>query len=362
MIPLKCLVLTSFSDDGLRLKEALGQVLSAPGVRVIHPDHLSLGMPLVASLDALVAEADVVVADTTRANPNVLYELGVAVGLGLPVVLLAEEQAELPVALASQVVIRYDTDRGVVGQVRDQILAALKAVGGRRGPRRRPSPFQSVIGPHAAYPGEPFSHVSAEAIDDERALADLFVAPPYLAELARPETVVLEGPRGCGKTMLLKFLRFCLHAMLEDDRVVRDNPSAGFYVNFNTGFRYMGAEAAVLSDGRAAITYFNLLFLAAFVNDLSVLARRGRLRQIDESQILSALSVALRLETASLGSLDEASTRVSGWVDDARAGHVCGDLRESPISMTTFLDRLANLASSGTQLLRDTRITYLVDD
>jgi class 3 adenylate cyclase len=52
-----------------------------------------------------IAGSDVMIADISQLNPNVLYELGVAHGLGKPTLILADESQDIPFDLASSQVV-----------------------------------------------------------------------------------------------------------------------------------------------------------------------------------------------------------------------------------------------------------------
>jgi len=63
-----------------------------------------------------IEEADLVIADVTGTNPNVMYELGVAHALGKPTVMLARSADQLPFDIRAYQVHQYsmDTDRAKV--------------------------------------------------------------------------------------------------------------------------------------------------------------------------------------------------------------------------------------------------------
>ena len=56
-----------------------------------------------------IANADLVVADVTGLNGNVMYELGIAHGLGRPTVILSQAMSEVPFDLRAYRVQEYST-------------------------------------------------------------------------------------------------------------------------------------------------------------------------------------------------------------------------------------------------------------
>lgn len=63
---------------------------------------------ITASIQDLIRKTTFVVADVSGANPNVMLEVGMAMGMGKPILLLSRARApELPVDLAAQQVAVY---------------------------------------------------------------------------------------------------------------------------------------------------------------------------------------------------------------------------------------------------------------
>lgn len=75
-----------------------------------------------------IFNADLIIADITGTNPNVLYELGIAHSIGNNVVLIAEEQKEkLPFDLSSYRVIFYKKNiNGVENELKSKLEIVMK--------------------------------------------------------------------------------------------------------------------------------------------------------------------------------------------------------------------------------------------
>lgn len=68
-----------------------------------------------------IASADLVVADLTTLNPNVLYELGLCHGMGIPTILLAQSMEEIPFDLRSYRILLYSTHFAEVHKLKQNL-------------------------------------------------------------------------------------------------------------------------------------------------------------------------------------------------------------------------------------------------
>jgi nucleoside 2-deoxyribosyltransferase len=59
------------------------------------------------SVEETVQDADMMIADITGGDPNVMFEVGVAAGTRKPILPLAQHESQLPTALSWYRVIRY---------------------------------------------------------------------------------------------------------------------------------------------------------------------------------------------------------------------------------------------------------------
>jgi hypothetical protein len=87
---------------------AVDDAAAACDGRVVRFDEL-VGLPvgLGTDLHRFIQSADVVVAHVPRLNANLLYEIGVAHGLGKPVIFIAPTSVNLPIDLRGERVISY---------------------------------------------------------------------------------------------------------------------------------------------------------------------------------------------------------------------------------------------------------------
>ena len=73
-----------------------------------------------------ICEADLIVAELTSLNPNVLYELGIAHGLNKPTILLTQSIEDVPFDLRSYRIISYSTHFALVGELRQDLSSIAR--------------------------------------------------------------------------------------------------------------------------------------------------------------------------------------------------------------------------------------------
>ncbi len=131
--PLRFLSLLPLDASMRRLRDAVGRALRETGAEAVFVDEAVVGAAWVDHVVELIRGSDAVVADVTRQAGNVMFELGVAHGLGKPLILLVSDDsdAELPSDLAGFQYLTYSPDnlRGLV----DRLQRTARHLGNRRG-------------------------------------------------------------------------------------------------------------------------------------------------------------------------------------------------------------------------------------
>ena len=74
-----------------------------------------------------ISGADLVIAELTGLNTNVLYEVGLAHGLGIPVVLLTQELEEVPFDLRGYRIQVYSTRFDEIGKLRESLTSIARS-------------------------------------------------------------------------------------------------------------------------------------------------------------------------------------------------------------------------------------------
>ncbi|MBK8067053.1 MAG: protein kinase family protein [Rhodanobacteraceae bacterium] len=114
---------------------------------------------------------------------------------------------------------------------------------------------------------EPFDAISAEHLANDRLLLDLFVkALPWMEGVRTARPTVLTGPRGCGKSMLMRYLAARTHLATPDTKAdfLDDIPFLGVYVSCSSDLQadvlWLGRDTSIaLEKGAQVCTLFSLL-------------------------------------------------------------------------------------------------------
>lgn len=121
MRQLRSLVIAPFDAAGQRVLDAVARALRELGVEVFSFDNVAPGASLANAITDAVRSSDFLVADVSRQNPNVFYELGLAHALRKPTILIASAEAQggLPSDLAGFQYIVYEPNnlRSLVNHV-----------------------------------------------------------------------------------------------------------------------------------------------------------------------------------------------------------------------------------------------------
>ena len=110
--PYKFLVLLPFDGFSRRLRDIIGTTVLQVHAEPIFLDEVGTGAVWVDEVWRLVRKSDAVIADVTQANPNILFELGMAHGLGKPLLLLLDQTAgtRLPSDLVGYQALTYSPE------------------------------------------------------------------------------------------------------------------------------------------------------------------------------------------------------------------------------------------------------------
>src|SRR4051794_19690514 len=91
------------SDNLLKyvISPVVGEILGGtPEAAILRSDKIATPGRITVQILRALAESDVVIADLTGTNPNVMYEVGIRQALVKPFVLMAEKGQELPFDLS----------------------------------------------------------------------------------------------------------------------------------------------------------------------------------------------------------------------------------------------------------------------
>jgi nucleoside 2-deoxyribosyltransferase len=110
--PQSVLLLVPIGERQNALRHFLAETLQELGLVVYRIEDASPGAPSANAMTTALGRADILIADVTDANPNIMYELGYAHSLRKPTILLAESSSmrSVPSDLMGNRVLTYEGD------------------------------------------------------------------------------------------------------------------------------------------------------------------------------------------------------------------------------------------------------------
>lgn len=127
-----CFVIQKFDEGGThdrRYTETVHPALSAAGVKPLRSDHMLGLQPVIEKIEKAIRDADICVAEVSTDNPNVWLELGYALAIGQPVVILCDKamRDKLPFDIQHRPVIFYRADsRSGFEELEKRIILEVK--------------------------------------------------------------------------------------------------------------------------------------------------------------------------------------------------------------------------------------------
>jgi nucleoside 2-deoxyribosyltransferase len=120
------------SSEAFRgVRDAVSDVLRADAVESIPTPDVQVGESLNARILQSLRSADLVIADLTQTDPNVMYELGVAQALGKPLVVLTRDRGEQTFVPGLLGELYFVYDPADAAYLRSQIRAGVRMALGR---------------------------------------------------------------------------------------------------------------------------------------------------------------------------------------------------------------------------------------
>jgi nucleoside 2-deoxyribosyltransferase len=129
MLPPKVFVIAPLDPEGRRVQNAVRLAVEEAGLRVEqYGDVIPPGAELTSNILDGIRRADLIIADVSRQNPNVLYEIGFAHALRKPTILLFNIKSDsgLPSDLTGLQYIAYDL--GDLRHLADRVKSETQAL------------------------------------------------------------------------------------------------------------------------------------------------------------------------------------------------------------------------------------------
>ena len=109
-------------------RDVVSKVCEVYEVSVLRADEVSGPGFIIADIVREIATSQLVIADITPQNPNVYFEVGYALALGKPTILLAKKSTPLPFDVAGFRVLFYEDTIGGKNRLEDGLRRHLESI------------------------------------------------------------------------------------------------------------------------------------------------------------------------------------------------------------------------------------------
>lgn len=132
----KCFVITPIGNVGSEIfvkangliDAVISPVLTSTGYKVEAAHHINSSGSITNQIIERLLESDLVVANLTGLNPNVMYELAVRHAKRLPVITLAENGTRLPFDIQDERTLFFDDSMSGVEDLKPRFLKAVESI------------------------------------------------------------------------------------------------------------------------------------------------------------------------------------------------------------------------------------------
>lgn len=123
-----CFILMPFEPSLAGMYEVIYNAVIQAGLKPLRADEIFSPGPIMEQIRSAIQQSRICIADLTGANPNVLYELGIAQALGKPSILLSQDISQVPFDIRHLRIVLYkDTLKGLT-HLREDLAKALSQI------------------------------------------------------------------------------------------------------------------------------------------------------------------------------------------------------------------------------------------
>ena len=120
-----CFILMPFNPVFAGMYEVIYNAVIQAGLKPVRADDIFSPGPIIEQIRSAIQQSRICIADLTGANPNVMYELGIAQALGKPSILLSQDINQVPFDIRHLRIVLYKETLKGLDQLREDLAKAL---------------------------------------------------------------------------------------------------------------------------------------------------------------------------------------------------------------------------------------------
>ena len=124
-VPRQVAVMMPFESDFDPVYGAISRACKFQGLRSLRVDEIYKPTPIISDIFSIIAQSSLVISDLTGRNPNVLYETGIAHALGRQVIMIMQDQKDVPFDLKHIRFIKYLANREGISKLQEDLKRTL---------------------------------------------------------------------------------------------------------------------------------------------------------------------------------------------------------------------------------------------
>ena len=120
-------VMMPFAKEFARVYEAIKSACTSQGLQTLRVDEIYGPTPIMDDVFSTIAQSRLVISDLTGRNPNVLYETGIAHALNREVIMIVQNDQDVPFDLGHIRYIRYIPNKEGLEKLSADLLTSIRA-------------------------------------------------------------------------------------------------------------------------------------------------------------------------------------------------------------------------------------------